>query len=184
MEKSGSEKTYPSRRRACYQSVTGSGRFLIDYNTKNESWDTAGELPREREHHTIEHFNDKIYLISGRWDGENIASIDVYYPQNGSFETIKIKKGVSGHGSAILENKLHIIGGEHLRNLLAYDLHQVVFLENNKTYKATSLPTKRHGHRAYSTNNSIITLGGAIGPEYDTFKTTTAMDHKWKAKTS
>ncbi|MFW6014372.1 MAG: hypothetical protein ACOCQG_04320 [Candidatus Nanoarchaeia archaeon] len=31
MEKSGSEKTYPSRRRACYQSVTGSGRFLIDY---------------------------------------------------------------------------------------------------------------------------------------------------------
>ncbi|MFW6014145.1 MAG: hypothetical protein ACOCZQ_01320 [Nanoarchaeota archaeon] len=30
MEKSGSEKTYPSRRRACYQSVTGSGRFLID----------------------------------------------------------------------------------------------------------------------------------------------------------
>ncbi|MFW6014129.1 MAG: hypothetical protein ACOCQG_03050 [Candidatus Nanoarchaeia archaeon] len=34
MEKSGSEKTYPSRRRACYQSVTGSGRFLIDKEPK------------------------------------------------------------------------------------------------------------------------------------------------------
>ncbi|MFW6014042.1 MAG: hypothetical protein ACOCQG_02615 [Candidatus Nanoarchaeia archaeon] len=34
MEKSGSEKTYPSRRRACYQSVTGSGRFLIDRKNK------------------------------------------------------------------------------------------------------------------------------------------------------
>ncbi|MFW6013839.1 MAG: TIM barrel protein [Candidatus Nanoarchaeia archaeon] len=54
MEKSGSEKTYPSRRRACYQSVTGSGRFLIDNfdfhisieNMPKDRWVSINELEK------------------------------------------------------------------------------------------------------------------------------------------
>ena len=153
---------------------------VLKYNTTTSDWKKIAELPQNREHHTIEHFNDKIYLVSGRWDGQNIASIDVFDFNEESFEQIEIKKGVSGHGSAIIENKLHIIGGEHLREIVAYDIHQVIDLKTNEIYNATPLPTNRHGHRAYAHNNSIFAFGGAIDAEYNTFETTTSMVHKWE----
>ena len=160
--------------------VGESTQDVLEYNPEDKTWEVIAELPRDREHHTVELFNDMIYLVSGRWNGQNIASIDVYDPNEKSFETIMIEKGVSGHASAIIGDKLHIIGGEHLREIRAYDTHQVVDLNTLEAYITTPFPTRRHGHRAHSHNSSILTFGGAIGAEYNTFKTTTSMVHEWK----
>ncbi|MFT4344188.1 MAG: Kelch repeat-containing protein [Candidatus Woesearchaeota archaeon] len=160
--------------------VGESPETILKYTINENRWKEVIDLPVKKEHHTVEIYNKKIYIVSGRWNGRNIASVTVLNLETKEFSSIPIPKGVSGHASTIIGNKLHIIGGENLQTIKSYNTHQILNLETEQLYHGAPLPTKRHGHHSHTYNNSIIVLGGAIDAEYNTFKTTTAMIHTWK----
>lgn len=155
-------------------------RDVLRYDVEREEWEVVAELPRKREHHTVEEVDGRIYLISGRWNTRNLGSIDVYNIENDEFSRIEGVKGVSGHGSAVSDEQIHILGGENLVTKETYTTHQVVDMSTERVSVVESMPLPRHGHRVHEENGSLLVFGGALRAEYDTFKSLTGMVHVWR----
>ena len=152
---------------------------LWAYDPATNTWDThLAPLPTPREHLTATAFDGRLYAISGRWQGINLPTVEVYDPTADSWQSLAdIPTARSGLTSATVAGRIHVTGGEALRSTITFDQHEVYDPISNRWSTLDPLPVPRHGLTSAVIADHWVVIGGATGAGALTTTTLTAAVH-------
>ena len=86
---------------------------VLIYDVEDDAWSTASALPAGRDHLLAEVWNDRIWVLAGRSDKVR-ARVDVYDPAtDGWIRGPSLPDAMSAMAVGVLNNNLHVFGGEH-----------------------------------------------------------------------
>jgi len=144
------------------------------YDPLTDTWETKTSMPEQRHGFCTNVVNDKIYLISGYFTPlppyHNSDKNYVYDPANDSWTTkAPIPTGVGGYASAVVDNKICVIGGRNIPSNTIYNLTQIYDPETDTWSYGASIPVPVYGAGAGATTSvlapkRIYVLGGDTSP--------------------
>ena len=118
------------------------------------------EMPKPREYHCAEVFEDKVLIFGGYSSGNTLDSILEFDPKaNECKEMSKLPVTLCRMATVRWRDEVVVIGGRNRDNQVLND----VFMYNCKTGKITVLPSmleKRFSCCAVITGNTIVVMGG------------------------
>ena len=137
------------------------------YDPSTDSWTSKADLPRAKVLHTANVHDGKIYVIGGGYAAGNsggvvFADFDVYDPVSDSWSpNDDIVQARLGHGSAVLNDELYILGG-FTTNTVLQDLEEYNF-NTNKWNTKPPLPSTLRGFACCVYDNKLFVFGGVSG---------------------
>jgi N-acetylneuraminic acid mutarotase len=163
------------------------------YDPLTNTWETKTGLPEMRSLLSANVVNDKIYLIGGLrtpfqpW----VCSNDnfVYDPAADSWTTAApISADISSYASAVVDNKIYVIGGYDIANLVKYNSTQIYDIETDTWGFGTSLPAALYDAAAGATtgvlaSKRIYVLGGTSSAGNDLNQVYDTETDSWSAGT-
>lgn len=179
--------------------VSGAGFTGINevYDPITDTWETKSSMPTKRDNPVANTIDDKIYVIGGilesEFAGDPVVSDvnEVYDPETDIWTTkASIPNAVYACVSAVVDNKLFVIGGETFSGGV---LNQIYDPVTNMWSSGKNMTVKMHGMAAAATTGTlapkrIYVMGGmealsleALGtnqiydPEEDTWSTGASM---------
>lgn len=173
--------------RAAHASVAANGLLYVvggvasdptsiwAYNPATNTWDTSrAPLPTIREHLTAAVVNNKIYVISGRWNFSNMNNVEEYDPATNTWTAkAPIPTARSGITSAVIDNKIHVTGGEDLFSSNTYYQHEVYDPATNTWATLPRMPTSRHGLASGAVGGRWFVIGGGLLSGNQTYQSLT-----------
>lgn len=134
------------------------------YDPSSDSWRELAPMPAPREHLTAQAVGGKIYVIGGRWQGVNVATVEAYDPQSDTWEVLApMPAARGGLTSAVFDGRIHVFGGEDVAARRTFSEHEVYDPATDRWTAAPPLPTARHGLAAQTASGRIYVIGG--GPQ-------------------
>jgi len=97
--------------------VAGGGRDVIDrYTPATNTWASIPTIETlQRDHANVVAYRDEIWVLGGRLDGDNLASVLIYDPRSGTTrQGPRMREGRSGFAVAQIGGVLVAAGGESL----------------------------------------------------------------------
>ena len=162
------------------------GPYHQQYDPATDTWRGRAPVPRSLDHIGSAVLNGKIYLIGGfvgggvHRDGQNTAF--EYDPASDTWRILApMKAGRASVGVAVLEGKLHAIGGRSPDNNVTVATHEVYDPATNTWKDLAPLPTARSGLMAAYYKNLFMVLGGEVPQEQRTNAENEAYDPKTNA---
>ncbi len=162
---------------ACQNKIYMTGGPTHVYDPTTGSWENSSSLPINLWGYKANVVNDKIYVISGEKPAPlGIFDLSdatyVYDPAADSWSTLaSIPTPVSGYASAVVDNKIYIIGGTTgtSGSVVVTDMVQIFDPEKNQWTNCTRIPTGVFQAAACSTSGifapkRIYVVGGHYGP--------------------
>ena len=151
-------------------SVLGvTGPYHQEYDPATDKWRARAPVPRSLDHMGSAVLNGKIYLIGGfvgggvHKDGQNAVS--EYDPATDTWRIVApMKAGRGSVGVAVLDGKLHAIGGRSPDNAVVVATHEVYDPAANTWKDLAPLPTARDHAAAVAAEGKIYFAGGRTGP--------------------
>lgn len=143
------------------------------YDPVTDTWETKTSMPTPRADITASAVNGKIvvtggdYLIQGEYFTTNVTEVARAHPTTDSWTSENpIPNAISSYTSAVVGNKIYIIGGHNLDIGAKYSLAQIYDTETDNWSLGTMLPYATHYATAGSTTGimapeRIYVLGGA-----------------------
>ncbi|PHS26307.1 MAG: hypothetical protein COA85_06100 [Robiginitomaculum sp.] len=105
-----------------------------------------------------------IYVIGGGPAANPVAAVHIFDTQNASWaQGPALPSARSGHSIAVLDRKIHILGGRSGGRGMSLADHWVLDLEAKTWTEAAPLPSPRTGAAAVSLNGAIYLIGGGAG---------------------
>ncbi len=141
------------------------------YDPMTDTWETKTSMPTPRADITASAVNGKIvvtggnYMIQGEYFTTNVT--EVYDPTTDSWTSENpVPNAVSSYASAVIDNKIYIIGGHNLDLGVKYSLTQIYDTETDNWSQGIMLPYATYYAAAGSTTGTmalerIYVLGGA-----------------------
>ena len=190
---------------AVYQNkiyVIGGQNDVLDFTRVNEvydpatdTWETRTRHPAPRAGFCANVVNGKIYLIGGfaSFFSPFPAAYEtyVYDPETDTWtEKTSTPTAVSNYASAVIDNKIYVIGGRYVPDMITYNLTQIYDTETDTWSYGTSLQTPISDAATGATTGvfaptRIYVLGGTsiagndlnqiYDPETDTWSTGASM---------
>jgi N-acetylneuraminic acid mutarotase len=163
------------------------------YDPATDTWETKTGLPEMRSLLCANVVNDKIYLIGGLqtpfqpW----VCSKDnfVYDPAEGSWTSAApIPTEISSYASAVVDNKIYVIGGYDIATLVKYNSTQIYDTETDTWGFGTPLPATLYDASAGATTGvlapkRIYVLGGTSSAGNDLNQVYDPETDSWSAGT-
>jgi N-acetylneuraminic acid mutarotase len=137
---------------------------VLIYDRDADEWDRGATMSTETEHTAVEAYDGEIWTVSGRWDGENIPDVSVYDPRADEWrEGPPVSMARSGTASAVLEDELHIAGGENPDTSDGWvtNTHEVYRSETDGWGDAPPMPLPLHGCASVEHDGRMYVVGGA-----------------------
>jgi N-acetylneuraminic acid mutarotase len=118
------------------------------YDPTTNTWETKASMPTPRSDLSANVVNNKIYLIGGK-EYSNTSPYyvqsdvnEVYDPANNSWTPeASIPTAVYGYASAVIDGKIHIVGGSESPGTVFVDSNQVYDPQTGKWSLAANLPS-------------------------------------------
>ncbi|NIO08947.1 MAG: hypothetical protein GTO40_13405 [Deltaproteobacteria bacterium] len=138
-------------------------RVLWKYSPGKNSWTEFGSpLPSPREHHGAVAFDGKILVFGGRWQGRNLNTVASYdATQNRWRNMAPMPTARSGISAAVLNGRVHVIGGEDLDESCVYNSHEIYDPRDDSWLVGEPAPTGRHGLNVVAADKKLFVIGGA-----------------------
>lgn len=147
------------------------------FDTATGSWSSAVPMLTARNHHGASLIDDKIYVVGGRIGStfiiglsNNISTNEVYdVAKNTWSSALGMPTPRSGVGTAVLNGRMHVLGGEaYLNDLVGtYRTHEAFDPKTNSWQRLPPMPTPRHGlavgeigGKMYAVSGSNVAGGG------------------------
>lgn len=141
------------------------------------SWSAAAPMLTARNHHGASLIDGKIYVVGGRIGStfiiglsNNISTNEVYdIAKNTWAAVLGMPTPRSGVGTAVLNGRMHVLGGEaYLNDLVGtYRTHEAFDPKTNSWQRLPPMPTPRHGlavaeigGKMYAVSGSNVAGGG------------------------
>ncbi|MDC0920975.1 immunoglobulin domain-containing protein [Opitutales bacterium] len=130
----------------------------------------------------VEVLNGKIYFLGG-YNGSNVNTVERYDPLHNSWETLNsISLTLSGFGSAILNDRIWLIGGWDLSN--NFQTVNVIDPTNLTLTNGLSLPLSLRASTAISIDDKIFLIGGYANQTSDSVLCYDSISNSWNFKSS
>lgn len=139
-----------------------------EYDPDSDTWTTKASMPTARRYLTCSVVNGKVYAMGGEGLGNSgnrlpcLNIVEEYDPSTNTWNSkAPMTKGRNHSSSAVVNNKLYVIGGEHQGSELS-SVEQFTPDLGNWNIKA-SAPYGRSSNVTVEVNNIIYTVGGDNG---------------------
>lgn len=139
------------------------GRTLWSYDPVTDTWDTS---PRDmftpREHLASVVWDDKVYAIGGRWNG-NTNVLEVYDPETDRWDIQPdMPTARGGYSAAVIDGLIYAAGGEDFVNdFCAFDRVEVYDPATEIWMRAPDFPVPVHAQASIALDGRWYVLGGA-----------------------
>ena len=134
---------------------------VLEYSPSLDKWLVKNtNMPTLREHHAAAVSNGMIYVFSGRWEGENVQSVEAYDPLNDLWQSkAPIPTKRSGLAACAVNDTIYVLGGE-LPGVFATNERYLVTLDLWE--RSEPMPTARHGLAVAHVDRKIYAIGGGL----------------------
>jgi N-acetylneuraminic acid mutarotase len=146
-------------------------------DTGTNAWSAAAPMLTARNHHGASLIDGKIYVVGGRIGStfiiglsNNVSTNEVYdVAKNTWASVLGMTTPRSGVGTAVLNERMHVLGGEaYLNDLVGtYRTHEAFDPKTNSWQRLPPMPTPRHGlavgeigGKMYAVSGSNVAGGG------------------------
>jgi len=147
------------------------------YDTTTNTWSSARPMLTARNHQGAALIDGKIYVVGGRVGSTFIIGLSTNVSTNEVYDVAKdtwssvlgVPTARSGVGVAVLNGRMHVLGGEaYLNDLVGtYRTHEAYDPRTNTWERLPPMPTPRHGlavaeigGRIYAVSGSNVAGGG------------------------
>jgi len=147
------------------------------YDVETNSWKAARPMLTARNHHGAAVIDNKIYVVGGRIGStfiiglsNNVSTNEVYDVAKDTWSSVLgMPTPRSGIGVAVLNGRMHVLGGEaYLNDLVGtYRTHEAYDPKTNSWERLPPMPTPRHGlavgevgGKMYAVSGSNVAGGG------------------------
>ncbi len=143
-----------------------------EYDPATKRWRERAPLPQPLTHLGVVGMNGKIYVVGGFSDPtrDHVGAVDttyVYDPASDTWRTLAPLEAPRGSvGVAVLDGKLHAIGGRGL-DLQTVATHEVYDPATNRWSEAAPLPRARDHLAVVTLDGKIHAIGGRFGSSRD-----------------
>src|SRR2546428_731783 len=125
------------------------------YDTERNAWTSLRPMLTARNHHGAALIDNKIYVVGGRIGStfiiglsNNVSTNEVYDVAKDTWASVLgMPTPRSGVGVAVLNGRMHVLGGEAYINDLVgtYKTHEAYDPKTNAWERLPPMPTPRHG---------------------------------------
>ncbi len=147
------------------------------YDTTTNTWTSARPMLTARNHHGAALIGGKIYVVGGRVGSTFIIGLSTNVSTNEAYDVASdtwssvfgVPTARSGVGVAVLNGRMHVLGGEaYLNDLVGtYRTHEAYDPRTKSWERLPPMPTPRHGlavaeigGRIYAVSGSNVAGGG------------------------
>lgn len=166
----GRVPTSPTAAHISEHADTARGEAL---DLRSGRWERIVDAPTARNSAAAAVIDGKIYVVGGRRmvrqaDGRqrpvNLATLEVYDPDTGRWETrAPMPQAQGGLAAAAHDGKLYAFGGEQFVPTSKVFPEAWVYDPGTDRWSALpAMPTPRHGHGAAAVGNRIFLMGGGV----------------------
>lgn len=141
------------------------------FDTATNTWSTARPMLTARNHHGAALIDGKIYVVGGRVGSTFIIGLSTNVNTNEAYDVGKntwssvfgVPTARSGVGVAVLNGRMHVLGGEaYLNDLVGtFRTHEAYNPKTNSWERLPPMPTPRHGLAAVEIGGKIYAVSGA-----------------------
>jgi len=135
------------------------------------TWSSAAPMLTARNHHGASAIDGKIYVVGGRIGStfiiglsNNVSTTEVYDVAKNTWAAVPgMPTPRSGIGTAVLNGKMHVVGGEAYINDLVgtYRTHEAYDPKTNSWQRLPPMPTPRHGLAAAEIGGKMYAVSGS-----------------------
>jgi N-acetylneuraminic acid mutarotase len=135
------------------------------------SWSTAMPMLTARNHHGASLIDGKIFVVGGRIGSTFIIGLSNSVSTTESYDIAKntwsavpgMPTPRSGIGTAVLNGRMHVLGGEAYINDLVgtYRTHEAYDPKTNSWHRLPPMPTPRHGLAVGEIGGKIYAVSGS-----------------------
>jgi N-acetylneuraminic acid mutarotase len=141
------------------------------FDTAGGTWTTAAPMLTARNHHGASLIAGKIYVVGGRIGStfiiglsNNVSTNEVYDIANNTWASVLgMPTPRSGIGTAVLNGRMHVLGGEaYLNDLVGtYRTHEAFDPRTNSWQRLPPMPTPRHGLAVGEIGGKMYAISGS-----------------------
>jgi N-acetylneuraminic acid mutarotase len=141
------------------------------YDTASNTWSPAQPMLTARNHHGAALIDGKIYVVGGRIGSTfiiglstNVSTNEAYDVANNTWSSVLgVPTARSGIGVAVLNGRMHVLGGEaYLNDLVGtYRTHEAYDPKTNSWQRLPPMPSPRHGLAVAEIGGKIYAVSGA-----------------------
>ena len=141
------------------------------FDTETRSWSSAAPMLTARNHHGAAHIDGRIYVVGGRIGSTFIIGLSNNVSTNEAYDVAKdtwssvlgMPTPRSGIGVAVLNGRMHVLGGEaYLNDLVGtYRTHEAFDPKSNSWQRLPPMPTPRHGLAAAEIGGKMYAASGS-----------------------
>ncbi len=141
------------------------------FDTATGSWSSVAPMLTARNHHGAALIDGKIYVVGGRIGStfiiglsNNVSTNEVYDVAKNTWSSVLgMPTPRSGVGTAVLNGRLHVLGGEaYLNDLVGtYRTHEAFDPKTNSWQRLPPMPTPRHGLAVGEIGGKIYAVSGS-----------------------
>jgi N-acetylneuraminic acid mutarotase len=161
--------------------IGGSGEFtdkILAYSPIKDTWEEALKpFPEaQRDHINLLYKDDKLYVIAGRAKKEAVKACWFYDFKNKEWVNFtSLNQPTGGQSSAIIGDKIHIVGGEDLQTNKCFNRHDIYDISTKKWSKGKAMSRTRHGMVSEVYQGKWYVIGGAYKANWGTVSTLSNM---------
>ena len=140
-------------------------------DTATGKWSPLRPMLTARNHHGAALIDGRIYVVGGRVGSTFIIGLSTNVSTNEAYDVAKdtwssvlgVPTARSGVGVAVLEGRMHVLGGEaYLNDLVGtYRTHEAYDPKSNSWQRLPPMPTPRHGLAVAEIGGRIYAVSGA-----------------------
>jgi N-acetylneuraminic acid mutarotase len=141
------------------------------FDTTTSTWSSARPMLTARNHHGAALIDGKIYVVGGRVGSTfiiglstNVNTHEVYDVARDTWSSVLgVPTARSGVGVAVLNGRMHVLGGEaYLNDLVGtYRTNEAYDPKTNSWERLPPMPTPRHGLAVAEIDGKIYAVSGA-----------------------
>jgi N-acetylneuraminic acid mutarotase len=140
-------------------------------DTAANTWSSASPMLTARNHHGAALIDGKIYVVGGRIGStfiiglsNNVSTNEAYDVASNTWSAVLgMPTPRSGIGVAVLNGRMHVVGGEaYLNDLVGtYRTHEAFDPKTNSWQRLPPMPTPRHGLAAAEIGGKMYAVSGS-----------------------
>uniref|UniRef100_UPI0025C2E340 Kelch repeat-containing protein n=1 Tax=Halovivax sp. TaxID=1935978 RepID=UPI0025C2E340 len=137
---------------------------VLTFDPGADVWDRGPPIPTPRDHLAAGVVDDRILAVGGRWDGENVPTVEAYDPDANEWEPVRPEpEPRSGAAGAVVDGRYHLGGGEDPAAVTGWttDVHEAYDPEEGAWTDAPAVPLPLHGPTAVAHDGAFYVIGGA-----------------------
>lgn len=161
--------------------VGRSAQQVLRYDVSEDRWlEPAADLPAPREHLDAVALDGQLWAIGGRWRDGNVATVDIYDPENDGWRSAPdLPTARSGLAAAVVAGRIHVVGGEALDSGRTFVEHEIYDPRSGTWLRSDEMLPGRHGLAAAAVDDRFYVIGGATRAGAGTFVSLSGLNAVW-----